>query len=161
MSNEHTESQGNEFAKDPDGYTHEDLVAQDYILEMMLVAAMGEGDDSDTEFSLTLVIDGVTVTGTAISAKAWAKGVAGQMGEAKQAAAEFEDFVAGIYTAKSTEADRRAESGLRVPPMNFVHMRDAVVGNGLGAYPVPLWRGSLRKLSGWTLGRITRADNKQ
>lgn len=160
MSEEATDLGRHDSAKDPDGYKPEDLMAQDYILEMILVATMGEGDDSDAELSLTLVIDGVCISGLAISAKAWAKGVRQQMGEHTQGGAEFEEFVAGIYSDKAAEAERRANSGPLIPPMNFVHMKDAVVGNGLGAYPVPLWRGSLRKVSGWAIGRITRDKDK-
>lgn len=159
MSDETTGKAPYDFANDPDGYNREDLIAQDYILEAILASAFGDGDDSDAEIALTVVIDGVCVSGLAISARAWGKRMNDLIGDPPGGVQNFGEFVASVHYEKAAENKRRDEEGLLVSPFNFLHMRDAVVGNGLGSYPMPLWRGSLRKLGGWGFGRLTRKDS--
>lgn len=140
-----------DFTTDPDGLTKEDITGRDMVFDILLSSFVGEADSSD-ELQLTVVLDGVLVSGIAISANEWRKRLKEQLSSAPKIAEAYDGFV-GEVIEKAAKANRKREEEDRpTPAMKFIHMRDARIGEGIGAAKAPLWRGNLRQLSGWTLG---------
>lgn len=142
---------------DPHGYRRADIVPKDYFLETLLNFIVGSNDDAAGHIGLTVTSAGVVVSGIAISRTEWMKLTLDALdegdGEGENA---LKTAVEGIWRTRVEAAvaqnDARFESGLPTSARTFIHMRDVRFLNGSQAGEAPMWRGSLRDISGWTIG---------
>ncbi|MGW3644567.1 hypothetical protein [Streptomyces sp. NPDC000878] len=115
----------------------------------MLVRLIGQ--DAQAALPLTLVVGGCFLYGDLISHEAWAAdwahGLRGVDGPGAQLLERFPQLVDQAVVDK-----RGHEAPQRLP--QWIHVRDAtgVTGNGRPVL-MPLWRGRLTDVSGWSLGK--------
>lgn len=161
MSDENTNPDAGEPMKrwgpetDPDGYTLDDIRLKDWYLDTVLSFAHGLDDEnSDGALPLTVTSNGVVVSGFAISRSAWMVGVADQYKQA--GAAEIATYVEKMFKEAHddvvAQAKGRVEANLPSIPRRFLHMKDAQFVVGGTHTQVPLWRGALADITGWSLG---------
>ncbi len=133
------------------------------------------------EFSLTLMVNGQTITGTLIASKKWFELQAGNI----KSAAQPEEGELGLHsifenwadiTGKYNDELKQAKSALRdveLPDrfqdavdeaeidIMYVHLAGARVDGPNGFQPVEgmPWRGRLDHVSGWSIGELQTAKN--
>lgn len=151
-----------DFSTDPHGITQDDVLGKDILLDVLLTMNNGLRDDSENSFNLTVAVDGVVISGIAISAKEWRR----RMFEVLSAANEsfgsaFNSFASDAAENKKEMLDSREAEGRPNPALRFIHMRDARIVSGNTSQKLPLWRGNLSKLSGWSLGSINTPEESQ
>lgn len=115
----------------------------------MLVRLVGQ--DPQAALPVTLVIGGGLLYGDLISHKAWKTDWAHSLRGVDGAGAQLlERFPEQVDQAVAEKQGRPAPQ--RLP--QWIHLRDAtsVVGPG-GPVVMPLWRGRLADVSGWSLGK--------
>ncbi|WAU83405.1 hypothetical protein O1Q96_29185 [Streptomyces sp. Qhu-G9] len=115
----------------------------------MLVRLVAQ--DPEAALPITLVIGGGLLYGDLISHKAWTTDWARSLHGVDGAGAQLlERFPEQVDQAVVDKQGRRVPE--RLP--QWVHLRDAtsVVGAG-GPVLMPLWRGRLADISGWSLGK--------
>ena len=115
----------------------------------MLVRLMGE--DAQAALPITLTVGGAFLHGDLISHEAWttdwARGLHGMDGPGAQLLERFPQQV------DEAVVDKQGGPGPRRLPQ-WIHLRDATgVAAGGGSAVMPLWRGRLTDVSGWSLGR--------
>ncbi|MET8624674.1 hypothetical protein ABZW30_13110 [Kitasatospora sp. NPDC004669] len=97
---------------------------------------------------VTLAVDGALVTGTMVSAAAWEDLHVRQLGEA--------DYygLRKVVREALGHLDQAAEDGRRRREVDrrFLHLRDVTYRAGRTVRALPLWRGPITAVSGWTLG---------
>jgi hypothetical protein len=133
-----------------------------------LVSLVQLADGYGLEYDLVLTLGGQTVEGTLISARAFAKDVAdcaqGQDPDntlRAGIAARFRkhaDELAGFgATSKLGELDPEGPDSDDLPAMpdvTYIHLRGATVSS-LAGRTLPLWRGRICDVVGWTLVGVT------
>ncbi len=142
---------------DPDNPTHDQIFPADFTLVDLLDFTFGVGDEADDrETGLTIVLQGVVVTGTVISRKAWVA-AATELGGSQEGTishalrTRWEDD-----TARADEVrQRRRAAELPDLTRRFVHFKDAsILPAGANArINAPLFRARLTEVGGWALGR--------
>ena len=149
----------------------------DHVLTHLVSLANG----SDLGFSLTLTVDGQTITGRLISSKKWFEIQAERLREATGAQEEqiglhsiFESWAdaTGKYNAEVKQVQEALED-IELPdryrsaldetetPIGFIHLADARIDGANGFQPAAgmPWRGRLEHVSGWSIGELkTSAD---
>jgi hypothetical protein len=133
------------------------------------------------EFSITLTVNGQTVTGKLISSKKWFDLLAGRLRETTQAEegqvglhSIFEGW-ASLTSEYNDELKRVQETldGVELPdhymkavteaeaPTGFIHLEEARIDGSGGYQPVEgmPWRGRLEHVSGWSLGELKASRN--
>lgn len=119
----------------------------------MLVRLMGE--DARAALPITLTVGGAFLHGDLISHEAWttdwARGLHGTDGPGAQLLERFPQQV------DEAVADKHGGPGPQRLPQ-WIHLRDATdFAGGGGSVVMPLWRGRLTDVSGWSLGRPKQA----
>jgi hypothetical protein len=150
-----------EVAPDPDGFTKDQLKAHDPALEaLLLLLVRGHRDNASP---LTVVLNGQVVSGYAIPFEAWAEEIVTQMSpgwsdpQIRQFFTEAFTKVYGGWAAKDKERnDRREAANLTAVPSAYLHMRDVRIGVGSveESVTMPLWRGRIDAIDGWTIGKF-------
>lgn len=143
-------------ASDPDGYTRTEVTPKDWYLDTLLGFVVGDKDDTDDgAVGITVTTAGAVVSGIAISRKAYI----GHSLELLRKSGTREDLVEAVETLWNLgatraidEANRRHEVDLPSRARRFIHMRDARIWAPEGSLNVPLWRGTLVDITGWSLG---------
>lgn len=141
---------------DPDGYTFEDVRPKDSYLQTILSFYTGMNDQGEGAIGLTLQLNGSIVSGIAISRKAWIDGTVESLTTA--AGSEMGEAVGSVFNLINDKHIERQEArdkaDLPVRHREFVHMKDVrvTVGGANDYYGLPLWRGSLDDVTGWSLG---------
>ncbi|WP_146185339.1 hypothetical protein [Microbacterium sp. HMWF026] len=140
---------------DPDGYTDDDVISKDLLFDLVLSSFVGFKDEAlEGKIGVTLQCGGVTVSGLVISATVWVSAMAEQLREG--GATELGDSVEKAFLALLEDQaevwDRRDAADLSGRARRFIHMQDVKIFNGDRDVNVPLWRGALRDVSGWSLG---------
>ncbi|MFI6334031.1 hypothetical protein [Streptomyces sp. NPDC050535] len=115
----------------------------------MLVRLVGE--DPQAALPLTLVVGGAFLSGHLISHEAWtaewARSLHGVDDPGAELLARFPEQVDEVVAAKQDHPVPR-----RLP--QWIHLRDATGFAGTGGNVLmPLWRGRLTDVSGWSLGK--------
>lgn len=115
----------------------------------MLVRLVGQ--DAEAALPITLVIGGGFLHGDLISHASWradwARTLRGIDGPGAQVLEQFPEQV------DEAVADRHGYQGPRRLPQ-WIHLRDATgIAGTSGTVVLPLWRGRLTDVSGWSLGR--------
>lgn len=143
-------------ASDPDGYTRAEVMPNDWYLDTLLDFFVGDNDDNDEgAIGITVTTAGAVVSGIAISRKAYIE----RSVELLRRSDTRDDLVEAVETvwnlgATQTidEANRRRKTDLPPRARRFIHLRDARVWAPEGRMNVPLWRGTLADVTGWSLG---------
>jgi hypothetical protein len=139
---------------DPDGYTWDDIQAKDYLLESLLDFFVGFDDEGSGAIGITVQSNGATVSGIAISRRAWIDAMkvtmdASMTGGYNEALGTVFDktaeHITGIYK-------RRDEADLPTRKRGFIHMRNVRILGGAESVELPLWRGTLEDVTGWSMG---------
>ena len=147
---------------DPDGYTVDDISPKDWYLETVLTFVHGLSDQHRGGFvGLTVISGGAVVSGLAISRAEWIASLAEQYEQAGagDTATYLEKFFSEAHADVVTQAKRRMDAELPVRPRSFLHMKDARIGASDAYTQVPLWRGALTDISGWSLGSWNPKQN--
>ncbi|MEU5637507.1 hypothetical protein [Streptomyces rishiriensis] len=115
----------------------------------MLVRLIGQ--DPDAALPITLTVGGGHLSGDLISHEAWtaewARSLRSFDGPGAQLLKHFPEEV------DQAVADRQGRPGPQRLPQ-WIHLRDATVAAGTGRPVVmPLWRGRLADVAGWSLGK--------
>lgn len=144
-------------ASDPDGLTREDIVSKDWMLTDLVEIFTGLHDDGNGSFSVTLLMPGGVVSGTAISASAYREAFLGVFGQsADETTVSSLRRLWDLRHQKIQESlARREKAQVPLPARSYIHLRDVkILANGQ-TINVPLWRGSLSDVAGWNLGSIS------
>jgi hypothetical protein len=115
----------------------------------MLVRLIGQ--DAQAALPITLTVSGAFLHGDLISHEAWttewARSLHGMDGAGAQLLERFPQQVDEVVE------DRQGGPGPQRLPQ-WIHLRDATgVTGGDGSAVMPLWRGRLTDVSGWSLGK--------
>lgn len=140
---------------DPDGYTREDVSPKDWYLDTVLDFVHGFNDEHPGGIvGLTVTSGGVVVSGLAISRAEWMAGVVDQYKQAgaDQTAIYIEKVFNQAHDTVVERAKDRDEAGLPSRARGFLHMKEVRLGAGDTYTQVPLWRGALADITGWSLG---------
>lgn len=143
-------------ASDPDGYTRAEVTPKDWYLDTLLGFFVGDKDDNDEgAIGITLTTAGAVVSGIAISRKAFIE----RSVELLRKSGTRDDLVEAVETLWNfgatqaiDEANRREGAELPSRVRRYIHMRDARIWAPEGSLNVPLWRGTLADVTGWSLG---------
>lgn len=140
---------------DPDGYTWEDVEPKDWYLDTFLSLVTGDAEDrTDSFVSLTVISNGVVVSGHAISRQAWVTGIIDQFKQSGVENSALAETFAELHDGDSAEVKHRLDAKLPVLARQFLHMKDVRIGTGPNAATVlvPFWRGALSDVTGWAPG---------
>lgn len=144
-------------AVDPDGYAREDVAPKDWYLDTVLNFVHGMDDSHEGSVALTVQSDGAVVSGQAISRKEWIERITRQYDQA--GAAETGKHIDNLFNLMHTRAvtkhGERVAAGLPTAARRFLHMKDAHITHGSSEIVLPLWRGKLEDISGWSLGSVS------
>ncbi|MFJ4672838.1 hypothetical protein [Kitasatospora purpeofusca] len=114
----------------------------DPYLELLRLGAASEHIES--EVVVTLIVPGGLVTGTIVPAAAWE--------EKFLRGLDDYDLRRAVGAARDRIEENR-DNGRRLPPdARFLHLRDVTYRDGRASHTLPLWRGPVAAVSGWTLG---------
>lgn len=139
---------------DPDGYSRNSLMSKDMFLDVVLELAHGLTEEHSSTIGLTVTSNGVVVSGLAISRAEWITRIVDQYKNsgADKMAAEIEKIfnqAHGIMVEKTTS---RNAARLPLRPRPFLHMKNVRIGSGENCVQLPLWRGAITDITGWSLG---------
>ena len=138
---------------DPDGLTAADVLSKDGLLDLLLGSYVGWKDDGHGHVGLTVQSGGVVISGVVISRTEWITRLAQSLRES--GTAEFADNLEAsfgrIQRDLAEEWDRRDQADLLGRARRFIHMRDVRV-LATPSVDLPLWRGALADITGWSLG---------
>jgi hypothetical protein len=133
-----------------------------------LVSLVQLADGYGLEYDIVLTLAGQTVQGTLISARAFAK----DMADTAQGQDPDNTLRAGIAARFRKHADELAGFGATsklgeldpegpdsddlpaMPDVTYIHLRDATASS-LSGRTLPLWRGRISDVVGWTLLGVT------
>lgn len=139
-----------EQAAEHDSLDEQTIPTEDWLLQDLVRIANESGD---FELPITLVVGGGIVTGKLIDLKQYFR----EFGRLWNRSGTDEGAQLEEYFRKFGEDPApRAEDA---PPVlyNFIHLKDAHFGGGLGLMPTNmgfLWRGRLSQVSGFSLGAM-------
>lgn len=151
---EQDEARPRPWESDPDGFRRSDFVPKDWTLDVVLHVLTGELDDAEGSATVTLVIDGVVVSGTLISGVAYAATLRERLAQ-NTGPQDVTDMASIFEIGHRTQVEsltRRKQRGLALPRRRFLHMRDVRVYTGGSSIDMPLFRGRLDRVSGWSFG---------
>lgn len=140
---------------DPDGYTRDDISPKDWYLDTVLNFVHGFNDEHPGGIvGLTVTSNGVVVSGLAISRAEWMAGIVNQYKEAgaDETAIYIEKVFNQAHDMVIERAKERDDADLPSRARGFLHMKDVRLGTGDVWTQVPLWRGALADITGWSLG---------
>lgn len=141
-------------ADDPDGYTDEDISSKDFVLDVVMSGYVGFKDELEGSISMTIQCGGNIVSGMVISETAWTSLMCEQLreGGSPALADAAEEALLRRLADAGEEHDRRDAADLNGRARRFIHMQDAKIFDGERDVNVPLWRGAMKDISGWSLG---------
>ncbi len=138
---------------DPDGYDYERVKRKDWYLDLALDLTFGMDDDNAEGFiGLTITSNGALVSGLAISRRAWIDATVEQYKQAGADESWIQKFYTEFHEDNLAEAKRRRDARLPQQARRFLHMRDVRIGTATDYVQVPLWRGALADVTGWSFG---------
>ncbi|MDP9353915.1 MAG: hypothetical protein M3R02_01275 [Chloroflexota bacterium] len=116
---------------------------QDYLLAALTYALSGSG----ATFNLTLLVQGTTVTGTAIGVDEYSKRLSEQFADMWRPLGVERDWHEAFGLLGELEG--QPEAGQRP----FVYLKEATIFSPDGSrFRTPLWRSHLAHVGGWTFG---------
>lgn len=146
---------------DPDSYTRDEITPKDWYLETVLDFSHGFNDEHmDGIVGLTVIAGGAVVSGISISRAAWIAGMVDLYTQANvNTAPHIEKLFNFAHDTVAERAKSREEADLPTRARGFLHMKDARIGVGDTYTQVPLWRGALADITGWSLGSWNPKQN--
>ena len=102
-------------------------------------------------------MSGTAVSGMVISEAEWQEALLANIegGDVKDGLAiAFEDYNMSMRVRRNARKDR----GLPRLARKYIHLRDVMIGTGKVATLVPLWRGRVSDVSGWSVGSHNGAE---
>ena len=134
-----------------------------------LVGLVQLADGYGLEYDVVLTLAGQVVEGTLIAARAFATAVAdtaqgqdpdetlrgGLAARFRKRADELEEFGAASKLGGLDPDGPESEDLPSMPDVEYIHLRDATASS-LSGRTLPLWRGRLGDVVGWTLVGVTR-----
>ena len=110
-----------------------------------------------SSIGITLVVSGLTISGSLISGERYFEGI-----QAMMRGAEGDDSDFASYWDPAVVHYRRAREGLEgnVSLPSFIHLRDAVAFPGGSTNSVGLWRGKLESVDSWSLGQLGKTQDR-
>lgn len=140
-------------ADDPHGITDADIQSKDGFLDLLMSLYIGFDDSWEGAIGMTIQSQGAVISGTVISRVEWSRRVVEELRNG--GGGEAADRLGQLYDKTNNrlleEWKDRDEQDLLGRARRFIHMRDARIING-NIINVPLWRGSLADVTGWSLG---------
>ena len=122
---------------------------------------LGPGHEESTgSFGLTLTVGGSVISGTVIPVMTWHRLWTEDIREqgARLIADGLEQVQATIVArAKFVDDQRELEERPRIA-RRFIHMRDVSIWTGTQRFDVPLWRGPMNAVTGWSMGSFSGED---
>ncbi|MEU8927331.1 hypothetical protein AB0D10_41505 [Kitasatospora sp. NPDC048545] len=115
-------------------------------LELLRLGAE-DPDVAAEDITVTLLLAGALVTGTVVSTETWERLHLGQLRD--------QDYdLRRVVREALAHLDDAAEKGRRrrEPDRRFLHLRDVTYRSGRTTHTLPMWRGPVAAVSGWTLG---------
>ncbi len=138
---------------DPDGYDRKRVMRKDWYLDLALDVYFSMDDDNpEGVIGLTITSNGFLVSGLAISRRAWIDATVEQHKQVGSDVSWMEEYFNEFHEDTVAEGKRRREAGLPHQARQFFHMKDVRIGTADDYVEVPLWRGSLADVTGWTFG---------
>jgi hypothetical protein len=133
-----------------------------------LVGLVQLADGYGLEYDVVLTLPGQVVSGTLIAGRAFAMDVAdvaqgqdpdetlrgGLAARFRKRAEELEEFGAASKLGDLDPEGPRSEDLPSMPDVEYIHLRDATASS-LSGRTLPLWRGRLADVVGWTLVGVT------
>ena len=133
-----------------------------------LVSLVQLADGYGLEYDVVLTLAGQSVAGTLIAGRAFASDVAdvaqgqdpdetlrgGLAARFRKRASELEEFGAASKLGDLDPEGPRSEDLPSMPDVEYIHLRDATASS-LSGRTLPLWRGRLADVVGWTLVGVT------
>ncbi|MCC8537358.1 gas vesicle accessory protein GvpU [Xanthomonas axonopodis pv. poinsettiicola] len=131
-------------------------------VDWYLQKLVGIANASNTQFGITLFVEGVIVSGQLVSGKQYFEAFAQEFSAAFPGSDEEKEDIrlafashASIYDAAADDDDGQQSSA----PPQFIHLIDARCFSP-GGQPLPsnrgvLWRGKVNAVSGFTLGSLS------
>jgi hypothetical protein len=116
----------------------------DPYLELLRLGA--ESEHIGAAVTVTLILDGALVTGTVISPTEWEDRFLWQLQE------EDNDLRRAVRVALRHLEDAAEKGRRREPDRRHVHLGDVIYRAGRASHILPIWRGPVTAISGWTLG---------
>lgn len=138
---------------DPDGYTDDDISSKDGFFDILLSLHVGFADEHRGFIGVTLQSNGAVISGIVISRDEWIERIVDSLRASGggQTAEHLGQVYTDIQRRFLDEWNRRDEANLPGRARRFIHMRDVRILNG-AEINVPLWRGALADVTGWSLG---------
>lgn len=142
-----------DFSTDPHDVTRDDVLGSDFYLDALLRMTFGDRNNNSNSIGMTFMIDGTIVSGIAISGTEWARRMAERLLPASSSMSEgFSELTKDMEKRSTALMDTRIAEERPLPAFRFVHLRDVRVSTGVMTQEIPLWRGQIAKMSGWTIG---------
>lgn len=146
--------QSYDFKNDPHGFTREDMLPADGILDVFLASLLGH-EDTDAEVGVTISVGGSLISGVAIPRGRWQKLWFSSMREAAPALTDaIEPQFNKQLQATAALFVEREKQGLPIPALKFLHLRDVTMWQGSQKVHLPVWRARLDRLDGWSVGTL-------
>lgn len=112
-------------------------------------------NSSDLEFGVTLNVSGQSISGIMISGKKYFEMFAELFSD--EWPNDEKEGIREIFL-KNTEVYSLKEGEIKLPPAQYIHLKDATVFHGDCKLPSEqgmLWRGKINAVSGFHLGELT------
>ncbi|MBT2494232.1 hypothetical protein J7E45_01305 [Microbacterium sp. ISL-59] len=136
-----------------DSYFLDETPPKDWMLDdlVRLFTAPGSG------IGLTIQSNGASISGLVIGIEEYIDLLAKtfQDSPAPAMTALTDAWAASALKYAAVENERDA-AGLPLNAKRYIHMRDVRVFSGSVYLDLPLWRGALRDVTGWSLGNVER-----
>lgn len=159
---ETTESPDYDFSTDPHGVTKEEILSSDFFLTNLMEMSFGHHNERKGSIGLTVVCDGVVISGIAISGSEWDRRIVESLSASHSGlGSAFAELADDMRARRKEVIEARIQDERPLPPFRYIHMRNARVNTGILAQEMPLWRGELSKVSGWTIGSTNTSEESK
>ena len=143
-----------DFDNDPDGLTKDDFGDdQDPLLQLLLWVVPGQSD-SGQSVGITVMVNGVVISGSAVSFAQWQKLWTAELTAASKPLRDGFEAVLKTWADESAAlVERRDAADLPTPPSPFLHLSNAEIITGGFRRRLGLMRVRRARIDAWTLGQ--------
>lgn len=120
-----------------------------------LVTFINLAEKESASIDLTLLVRGALVIGTPISARQWGQALLESLADAINRSNPGVGDSLRKVPEESTERTTPSSGEEEKTGPQYVHLRNVVVLAGHATSHLPLWRGRVDQVDGWTLGSIS------
>jgi hypothetical protein len=142
-----------DFDNDPDGFVSDDFREEDPLLQHLLGVVPGK--DGDNELGITVTVNGVVISGRAVSSARWQKLWTRALRESNEELGdEFNLVVPNSAKDNADMVARREAENRPIPAPFFLHLTDAEIVTGGFRRHVGLMRVQRERIDAWALGQL-------